>query len=92
MTQLSHEGMESVLLRLQSLQAGQGTPRQRCHASVVAADLLQARGLSWLANDLYANAARAMVRSSANEWEPDLYQRLLQQGKVEELAPRDQKE
>lgn len=75
--QLAREGVEVVLLRLQTLQAGQCAPRQRCHASVIAADLLGARGLTWLADDLYANAARLMATTPAHAWEPDLYQRLL---------------
>lgn len=76
-TQLRNEGVEVVLLRLQAMQAGQSAPRQRCHASVIAADLLAARGLSWLADDLYANAARLMAATAADVWEPDLYRRLV---------------
>lgn len=74
--QLAREGVEVVLLRLQAMQAGPASPRQRCHASVIAADLLGARGLTWLANDLYANAARLMAGTPADAWEPDLYRRL----------------
>ncbi|WPO98781.1 type VI secretion system protein TssA [Pseudomonas sp. HR96] len=78
--QLGNEGVEVVLLRLQAMQAGHSAPRQRCHASVIAADLLGARGLSWLADDLYANAARLMAATSADAWEPDLYRRLVHGG------------
>lgn len=78
--QLNTEGVEVVLLRLQALQARDNTPRQRCYASVIAADLLGERGLSWLADDLYANVARIMTATSAHVWEPELYQRLEQRG------------
>lgn len=87
--QLASEGVEVVLLRLQALQAGQGAPRQRCHASVIAADLLGARGLTWLADDLYANAARLMAATPAHAWEPDLYQRLLRSDGLVAAATHD---
>lgn len=76
--QMSSDGVEVTLLRLQTLQSEYRAPRQRCHASVIAADLLSAKGLSWLAEDLYASAARLMASTPAHVWEPDLYQRLAQ--------------
>lgn len=78
--QLNSDGVEVTLLRLQALQAEYSAPRQRCHASVIAADLLSAKGLSWLADDLYASAARLMAATPAHVWEPDLYSRLAQHG------------
>ncbi|WP_249672610.1 type VI secretion system protein TssA [Pseudomonas abieticivorans] len=78
-TQLNQEGVEVVLLRLQELQAAYRAPRQRCYATVIAADLLEARGLGWLATDLYANVARVMQATQAAQWEPELYQKLARQ-------------
>lgn len=72
-TQLNTEGVEVVLLRLQALHAAHDAPRQRCYATVIAADLLASRGLSWLAADLYANVARLMQETTAQGWEPELY-------------------
>ncbi|WP_294739364.1 type VI secretion system protein TssA [uncultured Pseudomonas sp.] len=74
--QLNTEGVERVLLRLQELHAAQEAPRQRSYASVIAADLLASRGLSWLADDLYANVARLMRETPARGWEPQLYQKV----------------
>lgn len=84
--QLNTEGVEVVLLRLQALQAQYSAPRQRCYASVIAADLLSTRGLSWLADDLYANVARIMTATSAHIWEPELYQRIAQYDGVTRLV------
>lgn len=75
-TQLATEGVEVVLLRLQELHATHDAPRQRSYATVIAADLLASRGLSWLADDLYANVARLMRDTSAQGWEPELYQKV----------------
>lgn len=86
--QMNSEGVEVTLLRLQALQSEYRAPRQRCHASVIAADLLGAKGLSWLADDLYASAARLMAATPAHIWEPELYQRIAQHGGV--LNPADQ--
>ncbi|MDE1139867.1 MAG: type VI secretion system protein TssA [Paraburkholderia tropica] len=77
--QLDREGVEVVLKRLQDMQAGFHAPRQRCHVTVIAADLLAARGLAWLAADLYANVARAMQGTLAAQWEPDLWGHLAKQ-------------
>ncbi|MFL6966062.1 type VI secretion system protein TssA [Pseudomonas alvandae] len=76
--QLNTEGVERVLLRLQELHAAQDVPRQRSYATVIAADLLASRGLSWLADDLYANVARLMRETTAQGWEPELYQKVAQ--------------
>lgn len=76
LNQLNTEGVEVVLLRLQELQAAQGAPRHRCYATVIAADLLASRGLSWLAEDLYASVARLMRSTTAQQWEPELYQKV----------------
>lgn len=77
-TQLNTEGVEVVLLRLQDLHATQDAPRQRSYATVIAADLLASRGLSWLADDLYANVARLMRDTTAQGWEPELYRKVTQ--------------
>lgn len=82
-TQLNQEGVEVVLLRLQGMQAAYRAPRQRCYATVIAADLLAARGLGWLATDLCANVARVMQATPAAQWEPDLYQKLVEQHPAE---------
>ncbi|KRP59175.1 type VI secretion system protein TssA [Pseudomonas trivialis] len=75
-TQLTQEGVEVVLLRLQDLHAAHDAPRQRSYATVIAADLLASRGLSWLADDLYASVARLMRDTTAQGWEPQLYQKV----------------
>ncbi|NWF07207.1 type VI secretion system protein TssA [Pseudomonas salomonii] len=77
-SQLNTEGVEVVLLRLQELHATQDAPRQRSYATVIAADLLASRGLSWLADDLYANVARLMRETTAQGWEPELYRKVAQ--------------
>ena len=75
-SQLETGGVEPVLLRLQALQADFRAPRERCHATVIAADLLAARGVSWLAQDLCASVARTMQQTAASAWEPEVFQRL----------------
>ncbi|WLG93440.1 type VI secretion system protein TssA [Pseudomonas sp. FP198] len=77
-SQLNTEGVEVVLLRLQELHATHDAPRQRCYATVIAADLLASRGLSWLADDLYANVARLMRDTTVQGWEPELYRKVAQ--------------
>jgi type VI secretion system protein VasJ len=77
-TQLNTEGVEVVLLRLQDLHSTHDSPRQRSYATVIAADLLASRGLSWLADDLYANVARLMRDTTAQGWEPELYRKVAQ--------------
>lgn len=75
-TQLNTEGVEVVLLRLQDLHASHDAPRQRSYATVIAADLLASRGLSWLADDLCASVARLMRDTTAQRWEPELYRKV----------------
>lgn len=77
--QLDREGIEVVLKRLQDMQTAFRTPRQRCHVTVIAADVLASRGLSFLAADLYANVARTMRGTLAEQWEPDLFGHLAKQ-------------
>jgi type VI secretion system protein VasJ len=76
--QMEAEGVEAVLLRLQAVQADYRSPRERCHTTVIAADLLAARGVSWLARDLCASVALTMQATTAQAWEPDVYLRLQQ--------------
>lgn len=71
--QLASEGVEVVLRRLQDMQGADATPRQRGHARVIAAEMLAARGLSWLAQDLYAGVCRLMQDTPASRWEPELF-------------------
>lgn len=74
--QLAREGIEVVLMRLQQLHSTSDDPRQRNYATVIAADLLASRGLSWLAGDLYASVARQMRELTAQAWEPALYRKV----------------
>lgn len=75
-SRLDTEGVEPVLRRLQAHPATSSGPRQRCHATVIAADLLKSRGLDWLAEELYANASRLMKGVTVDQWEPELFQHL----------------
>lgn len=75
-SQVETGGVETVLLRLQGMQADFHGPRERCHTTVIAADLLAARGVSWLAQDLCAGVARTMQETTASAWEPEVFQRL----------------
>ncbi|WP_459207681.1 type VI secretion system protein TssA [Pseudomonas sp. MLB6B] len=75
-SQLEASGVEPVLLRLQGLQAQLRAPRECCHTTVIAADLLAARGVSWLARELCAGVARCMQETTASAWEPEVFQRL----------------
>ncbi|MEN4917688.1 type VI secretion system protein TssA [Achromobacter spanius] len=70
---LECDGVEVVLRRLQEIQEGETSPRQRGHATTIAADMLAARGLSWLAQDLYASVRGIMACTPASQWEPDLF-------------------
>ncbi|MCE5976898.1 type VI secretion system protein TssA [Pseudomonas sp. JR33AA] len=88
-SQLETAGVEPLLLRLQGLQAGFGAPRERCHTTVIAADLLAARGVSWLAQDLCASVARTMQQTTASAWEPEVFQRLQQYAASPVLAVQD---
>lgn len=75
-SQLETGGVETVLLRLQGMQADFRASRERCHTTVIAADLLAARGVSWLAQELCAGVARTMQETTASAWEPEVFQRL----------------
>lgn len=86
--QLDNEGVEVVLLRLQKLHAEYQSPREHCHAALIASELLASRGLTWLARDLSAAVARTMEATTAKAWEPDLYQSL--QGASAQSARLDQ--
>ncbi|WP_199101045.1 type VI secretion system protein TssA [Dyella sp. ASV21] len=72
--QLDNDGVEAVLKRLQELANSQSAPRHRCYVTVITADLLASRGLTWLADDLYASAQRSMQALAAELWEPSLYE------------------
>ncbi|MCO7567098.1 type VI secretion system protein TssA [Pseudomonas sp. S 311-6] len=88
-SQLESGGVEPVLLRLQGMQADFRAPRERCHSTVIAADLLAARGLSWLAQDLCASVARTMQQTTADAWEPEVFQRLQQYSAASVLIDQD---
>lgn len=88
-SQLETGGVEPVLLRLQGLQADLHAPRERCHTTVIAADLLAARGVSWLARDLCAGVARTMQETTASAWEPEVFQRLQQYAAAQIEADRN---
>ncbi|WP_176506279.1 MULTISPECIES: type VI secretion system protein TssA [Pseudomonas] len=87
--QLEAGGIEPVLLRLQALQADFCAPRERCHSTLIAADLLAARGVSWLAQDLCSSVARTMQQTTADAWEPHVFQRLQQYGAHAELTDQN---
>ncbi|MFJ4156886.1 type VI secretion system protein TssA [Pseudomonas sp. NPDC089752] len=91
-SQLETGGVEPVLLRLQGMQAGFRAPRERCHTTVIAADLLAARGVSWLAQDLCAGVARTMQHTTASDWEPEVFQRLEQYASPHVLADRNKEQ
>lgn len=74
--QLDSDGVETVLHRLQDKQGHSESPRQRAYATVIAADLLASRGLSWLAENLYTNVAITLRALPAHEWEPELAEQL----------------
>lgn len=90
--QLEVGGVEPVLLRLQGMQADLRTPRERCHTTVIAADLLAARGVSWLAQDLCASVARTMQHTTASAWEPEIFQRLQQYAAPQLLVERSKEQ
>ncbi|MBA1222969.1 type VI secretion system protein TssA [Pseudomonas fulva] len=88
-SQLDTGGVEPVLLRLQAMQADLRAPRERCHTTIIAADLLAARGVSWLAQDLCTSVARTMRQTTASAWEPDVFQRLQQYASPHALADQN---
>ena len=87
--QLDAGGVEPVLLKLQAMQADLRAPRERCHTTVIAADFLAARGVSWLAQDLCASIARTMQHTTAAVWEPEVFQRLQQYASAHVLADQN---
>ncbi|MDF0729261.1 type VI secretion system protein TssA [Pseudomonas entomophila] len=88
-SQLETDGIESVLLTLQGLHADYRSPRERCHSTVIAADLLATRGVSWLAQDLCASVAQTMRKTTADMWEPETFQRLRQYGATSVLTDQN---
>ena len=91
-SQLETGGVEPVLLKLQGMQADFRAPRERCHTTVIAADLLAARGVSWLAQDLCAGVARTMQQTTASDWEPEVFQRLQRYASAHVLADRNKEQ
>ncbi|WP_087500841.1 type VI secretion system protein TssA [Pseudomonas sp. SID14000] len=75
-SQLEGIGVEQLLLRLQGMQADLHSPRERSHTTLIAADLLTTRGVSWLARELCAGVARTMQQTTAAAWEPEVFQGL----------------
>lgn len=88
-SQLEAGGVEPVLLKLQSRLADYRSPRERCHTTVIAADLLASRGVAWLAQDLCASVARTMRQTTADAWEPEVFQRLEQFAAASALADQN---
>ncbi|MBK4998175.1 type VI secretion system protein TssA [Pseudomonas sp. S31] len=88
-SQLESSGVEPVLLHLQGMQADLLAPRERCHSTIIAADLLAARGISWLAQDLCASVAQTMQQTTADAWEPDVFQRLQHYGATSALLEKN---
>ncbi|MDF5981581.1 type VI secretion system domain-containing protein [Pseudomonas aeruginosa] len=74
---LEGQGVEHVLKRLEQLQTDAEDPRHRCHVLTIAADLVAARGFTWLANGLYDSAYRLLDSSSIEAWEPVLHNHLV---------------
>lgn len=70
---LEATGVESMLKRLEAIQKASADPRHGCHVITIAAELLGARGLAWLADGLYARAHQIMQDASAAKWEPSLF-------------------
>jgi type VI secretion system protein VasJ len=70
---LETSGVEAMLKRLETTQQASADPRHGCHVMTIAAELLGARGLAWLADGLYARAHQMMRDASAPEWEPALF-------------------
>ncbi|HGW5375647.1 TPA: type VI secretion system protein TssA [Pseudomonas aeruginosa] len=74
--QLDSGGVESMLRGLELLQKKKTDLRHGCHVMTIAAELLASRGLSWLAEGLYARAHSIMDSASTRAWEPELYELL----------------
>ncbi|OLS63977.1 type VI secretion system protein TssA [Pseudomonas putida] len=74
---LDSAGVESMLRNLESSQQHNNDPRHACHVMAIAAELLASRGLSWLAEGLYARARSVMDSTTLPAWEPELYELLM---------------
>lgn len=85
---LEAQGVESVLRRLETIQQEATDLRHRCHVMAIAAELLQPRGLTWLANGLFVRAYQSMQNASAPEWEPNLFS-LLQRHQPDASGHKD---
>lgn len=73
-------GIEAFLQRLEQMQSQPpSSMREHCHTMTIAADLLHARGLSWLATNLYAAAQRILETTALERWEPELFNHLATQ-------------
>ncbi|MOA54350.1 hypothetical protein D3C78_1779480 [compost metagenome] len=70
--------MEVLLQQLESLQGEASDLRDQCHVMTIAADLLGARGFSWLAGGLYRTAYHHMLNATVQDWEPMLFKHLTQ--------------
>lgn len=88
-SQLEGIGVEQVLLRLQGMQADLHSPRERSHTTLIAADLLTTRGVSWLARELCAGVARTMQQTTAAAWEPEVFQGLQHYATASALADQN---
>lgn len=86
---LDTQGVEPTLRRLERIQLSATDLRHACHLMAIAAELLDARGLSWLADGLFTRALHAMQNATAPQWEPDLF-RLLEQRTSAATETRDQ--
>ncbi|MDR2323873.1 MAG: type VI secretion system protein TssA [Acidovorax sp.] len=75
---LDTQGVELTLRRLEELQKNRTDLRHSCHVMAIAAELLRARGLSWLAEGLVTRAYQTMQQASAPQWEPELFGLLAQ--------------
>lgn len=76
---MESNGVEHVLHRLEELQDEAEDIRHRCHVMSIAANLVSARGFTWLAEGLYHTAYGLMAGSSTATWEPSLYNHLAAQ-------------
>lgn len=85
---LEAQGVESVLRRLETIQQEATDLRHRCHVMAIAAELLQPRGLTWLADGLFVRAYQSMQNTSAPEWEPNLFS-LLQRHQPDASGHKD---
>ncbi|SNS20981.1 type VI secretion system protein VasJ [Pseudomonas japonica] len=82
--QLDAAGVEPMLRSLESLQQRKKDARHACHVMAIAAELLASRGLTWLAEGLYARAHNLMNTASTRVWEPELYELLARHASADE--------